>query len=205
MSVISMVRKPVGSDGRFAGTTLPEGALRVELAGDEPEGHDPVLLGRVEQPLPRSLTGRVVLEVDLVEPGERVADVGGVVDRKPSPTPGVDVGERPIREVRPFRRFEPRHGAEGNERAKRLVSRIRPSRARHVRGQGRSFGRVARRSSPRRRRGPGRWRRRPRRSGAPPTTTTSGPDRARGPRRPRRTGPRRPPRPRSRRRHRPRR
>ena len=114
--------------GRSAGTALPEGALRVELAGDEAERHDPVLLGGVEQPLARSLAGRVVLEVDLVEPGERVADVGGVVDRKPSPTPGVDVGERPIREVRPFRRLEPRHGAEGNDRAARPVGRIRPSR-----------------------------------------------------------------------------
>ena len=36
--------------GRFAGPTLPEGALGVQLAGDEPEGHDPVLLGGVEQP-----------------------------------------------------------------------------------------------------------------------------------------------------------
>ena len=128
MSVINMVRKPVGSGGRLAGPPLSEGALGVELAGDEPEGHDPVLLRGVEQSLPRPLPRVVVLEVDLVEPRQRVAHVGRVVDRQPASPARVDVGERPIREIGPLRRLEPRHGAEGNERGGRPVSRIRPNR-----------------------------------------------------------------------------
>ena len=89
--------------GRFERPTFPEGALRVQLAGDEPEGHDPVLLRGVEQPGARPVARGVVLEADLVEPSERVSDMGRVVDRKPSPAAGIDVRERTIREIVAFR------------------------------------------------------------------------------------------------------
>ena len=84
---------------RFERPTFAEGALRVQLAGDEPEGHDPVLLRGVEQPGARPVARDVVLEADLVEPSERVSNVGRVMDRKPSPAASVNVGERTIREI----------------------------------------------------------------------------------------------------------
>ena len=115
MSVISMVRKPVGSDIGSLGPPLPEGTLRVQLAGDEPERHDPVLLRGVEQPSARPVPSGVVLEADLVEPSERVPDVGRVVDRKTSPALRVDVRERPIREVGPSPRTRVEPRAEGND------------------------------------------------------------------------------------------
>src|SRR5207245_373680 len=72
--------------------------LRLQLARDEPDGHDAVLLRRVQQPRAGALPSGIVLESDLVEPGERIAHVGLVVDRKPPPAPGIDVGEGPVRE-----------------------------------------------------------------------------------------------------------
>jgi len=51
------------------------------LVGDEPDRHDLELLGRVEEPLARTVAGGVVLERDLVEASERVADMAGVMDR----------------------------------------------------------------------------------------------------------------------------
>ena len=72
----------------------------LQLAGDEPDRHDAEALGSLEQPLARPLAGRVVLERDLPEAGEGVADVGGVVDRQAPSAMGVDVGECPVRERR---------------------------------------------------------------------------------------------------------
>ncbi len=76
--------------------------LRAQLAGDETDGHDAVLLGRVQQPFLGSLPGRVVLELDLFEPGERVPDVRLVVDRQHALAAGVDVRERAVGKLRPF-------------------------------------------------------------------------------------------------------
>ena len=67
--------------------------LRLQLAGDEADRHDAVLLRRVQQPVARALPGGLVLEADLVEPGERVPHVRLVVDRQPPPAARVDVGE----------------------------------------------------------------------------------------------------------------
>src|SRR5437762_4550879 len=55
--------------------------LRSQLAGDEPDGQDAVLLRGVQQSLAGALPGVVVLEGDLIEPGERILHVGLVVDR----------------------------------------------------------------------------------------------------------------------------
>ena len=56
----------------------------LELVGDEPDRHDPIPPGCVEQARPGSLPSGVVLEPDLAEPGQGVADVGLVVDREAS-------------------------------------------------------------------------------------------------------------------------
>src|SRR2546425_784725 len=73
--------------------------LRLQQAGDEPDGHDAVLLRRVQQPVAGALPGGIVLEGDLVEPGQGIPHVGLVVDRQPPPAARVDVGERPIGEA----------------------------------------------------------------------------------------------------------
>src|SRR6266542_2448676 len=89
-------------------------ALRTQLAGDEPDGHDAVLLGGVQEPLAGPLPGRVVLERDLVEPGEGVAHVRLVVDGQPSPAERVYVSERAVRQSRPVAVFEPGHLSDNN-------------------------------------------------------------------------------------------
>src|SRR5437764_171608 len=66
----------------------------------------------------------VVLEVDLVEPGEGVSHVRDVVDRQPAAPLRVDVGERAVGEARASGGTERWHGSgllgEKNDRA--LVS-----------------------------------------------------------------------------------
>ncbi len=94
---------------RFSGDRLTELALGLQLTGDETDRHDPVLLGRVQQPLAGALPGALVLEPDLTEPGEGIADVGLVVDRQPPAAAGVDVGERAVRKVGSLRRIESGH------------------------------------------------------------------------------------------------
>jgi hypothetical protein len=89
--------------------TARQPELRPELAPDESEGHDPVLLGRLQEAHPRSVATRVVLEADATEPGKGVADVGLVVDREDPPTLGVDVGEGPVRQACTFLRAERWH------------------------------------------------------------------------------------------------
>ena len=75
MSVISMVTNPDGSStGR---RLLAQRALGLQLAGDEPNGHDLELLGGIQQPHPGALAGRLVFECDLPEADESVADVRG--------------------------------------------------------------------------------------------------------------------------------
>ena len=98
----------------LAGPPAAEGAFGLQLAGDEPDRHDLVLLGRLQQPGPGPVPGRLVLERDLAEAGQRVADVGGVVDRQPSPSTRVDVGERPVGQAGALRRTEAGHGEDPN-------------------------------------------------------------------------------------------
>ena len=85
-SVSNIVTKPSGSCDRFAGERLAELTFGLQLTGDEPDRHDPVLLGGVQQPLAGALPGALVLEPDLTEASEGVADMGLVVDRQP-PSP----------------------------------------------------------------------------------------------------------------------
>ncbi|MEJ7583079.1 MAG: hypothetical protein WKF43_03130 [Acidimicrobiales bacterium] len=58
-----------------------EGTLRLQLSGDEADGHDLVLLGCVQQSRAGALAGGLVLKRRLAEAGQRVADVGRIVDR----------------------------------------------------------------------------------------------------------------------------
>jgi hypothetical protein len=96
---------------RFSCPEFPELTLRLQLTGDEPDRHDPVLLGRAQQPLAGTLSGAIVLEVDLAETSEGVPDVGLVVNRQPSPAAGVHVGERAVRKVGSLRRVESGHAS----------------------------------------------------------------------------------------------
>ena len=84
-------------------------ALGLQLAGDEPHGDDAVSLGRLEQPGPRLLAGRLVLEHDLAEAGQGVAHVAGIVDRQPAPAAPVDIGEGAVRQPGSIGGFEPCH------------------------------------------------------------------------------------------------
>ena len=107
MSVISIVTKPDGSctgSDRWAKCTFG-----LQLAGDEPDRDDLELLGRVQQPHAGPLAGRLVFEGDLAEADQRIADVGGVVDRQPSPAMRVDVGERTVGKAGSFLRIEAGH------------------------------------------------------------------------------------------------
>ena len=83
--------------------------LRLQQAGDEPDGHDAVLLRRVQQPVAGALPGGIVLEGDLVEPGQGIPHVGLVVDRQPPPAARVDVGEGPVGEAGSLAGLETRH------------------------------------------------------------------------------------------------
>jgi hypothetical protein len=97
----------------------PVAALRSELPRDEPDGNDAVPLRRDQQPPASALPGRIVLEPDAFEPAERGPHVRLVVDRQPSPTLGVDVGERPIGEARPLTSPELGHGDEDTRSRRR--------------------------------------------------------------------------------------
>jgi hypothetical protein len=96
---------------RLSCPELTELTLRLQLTGDEPDRHDPVLLGRVQQSLAGALSSAFVFEHDLAETSERVPDVGLVVDRQPAPAAGVHVGERAVRKIGSLRRVESGHDA----------------------------------------------------------------------------------------------
>ena len=84
-------------------------ALRLELTGDEADRDDAEAFGRSEQSRAGLLARLLVLELDLVEAGEGVADVGGVVDRQAPAALGVDVGEGARRQLGSIRRLESGH------------------------------------------------------------------------------------------------
>ena len=92
---------------RFAAPS--ELTFGLQLTGDEPDGDDAESLGRLQQPASSEVSRRLVLENDLVEAGESIADVGRVVDRQPSPPTAVDVREGAGGKLGPISRFEPCH------------------------------------------------------------------------------------------------
>ena len=118
MSVISIVTKP---DGQRDGTVpaLADRPRRLELRGDETDGHDLVLLGCVEQPCAGTVTGLLVLELHLAKPGQGVADMSRVVNGEPSPAARIDVGERTVGQAGSLPRIEAGHGADDNNRVPR--------------------------------------------------------------------------------------
>ena len=131
MSVISIVTKPEGSStvARPAGRgPVPDSSWPAM----NPTGTILNFLAAFEQPAARPVAGRLVLELDLAEPGERVADVSRIVDRQPAPTARIDVCERPIGKCRTFLRIEANHG--WTVSAGTPVGRATRARARSCRG-----------------------------------------------------------------------
>ncbi len=88
----------------------------MQLAGDEPDGDDLAAFRGVEQPEPCTVASGLIVEGDLAEAGQRVANVRRIVDRQPSPAMRIDIGERPIREIGPFLRIEASHTANVTQR-----------------------------------------------------------------------------------------
>ena len=72
------------------------GALVPEFCADEPDRHDAEPLGRTEQPETGSFPRLVVLELDLPEASQGVADVARIDDREAPATLRVDVRERAV-------------------------------------------------------------------------------------------------------------
>src|SRR5207253_2177173 len=95
-----------------------------ELAVEETERDDPVLLGGTEKPFAGALSRGVVLEVDLIEPREGVAHVRNVVDRQPAAALGIDVRERAVGKPRAGGGAKRWHGSGllGEENHRALVS-----------------------------------------------------------------------------------
>ena len=85
--------------------------LRLQLAGDEADRHDAVLLRRVQEPGARALPGGLVLEADPAETGQRIPDVRLVVDRQAPPAARIDVGEGAGRQAGSFAGRESRHAS----------------------------------------------------------------------------------------------
>ena len=105
MSVISIVTNPVGEAAATIGGPL------LQLAGDEADRHDAEALGRLQQPLAGALAGGVVLEPHLPEAGQRVADVGRIVDRQAAAIPSsIDVGEGAVGQSGALGRVQAGHG-----------------------------------------------------------------------------------------------
>ena len=90
---------------------------RLELPGDEADRHDAVLARSDEQLLARALARRFVLECDLVEARQRVANVRLVVDRQPPAALRVDVSEGACGQLRALARIERAHGDRISARA----------------------------------------------------------------------------------------
>jgi len=84
-------------------------ALRLQLGADEADRHDPVLLGRPQQPVARAVARVVVLERHLAEAGERVPDVCRVVDRQAASAARVDVCEGAVGQLRTLLRAKRWH------------------------------------------------------------------------------------------------
>ena len=75
-------------------------ALRLELRADEPDRHDPVLLGRPQQPVASLVARGLVLEVDLAEARQGVPHVRLVVDRQAALAARIDVCECAVGKLR---------------------------------------------------------------------------------------------------------
>ena len=97
--------KPFGERGSMGGLS----SRRLQLAGNETDGDDAVLLRRVQQPLAGALARTIVLKVDLVEPGKGIPHVSFVIDGQSPPAAGVDVGEGVLRKAGPLAGVKPGH------------------------------------------------------------------------------------------------
>ena len=82
-----------------------------------PTGTIPYFLAAFSNRLRGAFAGRFVFELDLAESGERVSDVGLVVDREPASAARIDVRERAVREIGALRCIEFGHRANASEGA----------------------------------------------------------------------------------------
>ena len=85
--------------------------LRLQLRADEADGHDPVLLGRSQQPAARPVARALVLEGHLAEPREGIPDVRRVVDRQTTSAPRIDVCKGAVGKLRALLRAKRWHAA----------------------------------------------------------------------------------------------
>jgi len=72
----------------------------LQLRADEADRHDPVLLGRPQQPAARPIARPVVLERHLAEPREGIAHVRRVVDRQTTSAARIDVRKGTVGKLR---------------------------------------------------------------------------------------------------------
>ena len=70
--------------------------MRLQLAGQEADGHHSFASGGLEQAQPRPIARGVVLEVDLAEATQCRPDVRRVVDRQHPASVRVDICESPV-------------------------------------------------------------------------------------------------------------
>ena len=89
--------------------TLRQPPLRLQLRADEADRRYAVLLRGAQEPKPGAVACRLVVEDDLVEARERVANMRRVVDRQAPLARRIDVGERAVRELRAGLRIELGH------------------------------------------------------------------------------------------------
>jgi hypothetical protein len=74
--------------------------LRLQLRTDEADRHDPVLLGRPQEPAARAVSCLVVFKRHLTEPRQGIPDVRCVVDRQATMAARIDVRKGAVRKLR---------------------------------------------------------------------------------------------------------
>jgi hypothetical protein len=85
-----------------SGSYLRVETLAMQVPVDEPDRHDPVSLGCVQQSFAGVIPGHVVLEGGSVETREGVLNVRLVVNWQPAPPTLVDISECAIRQAGPL-------------------------------------------------------------------------------------------------------
>jgi hypothetical protein len=85
--------------------------LWLQLRADEADRHDPVLLGRPQQPGACTIPRDLVLERHLAKPREGIPDMRRVVDRQTATAARIDVCKGAVRKLRALpraKRWHPR-------------------------------------------------------------------------------------------------
>jgi hypothetical protein len=72
----------------------------LQLRADEADRHDPVLLGRAQEPAARHVARLFAFERDLAEARERIPDVRRIMDRQTPAAIRIDVREAAVGKLR---------------------------------------------------------------------------------------------------------